>query len=219
MCRPLAFVLALTAILSLDTSPASATSGDVPASVLRLRGGVTFPSQGINSGWLAGGAIGIVMNRDVLLSVCYDHLDLAVPKGSVGRKSVDPVTFELELGREGEHRLAPRIAAGAGFYFHRMIYPAVIFSGAEYQRHRSLVAVFGMHFGVGLSIPLWKGTLMDLDYRYHQTVSGGGDGGDEVGAVSAGLRFLFPGKPADPEGYVESPARPESPMRTAYALR
>ncbi len=212
MYRPLAFVLALSTILSLDTSAASATSYGVPASVLRFRGGVTFASQGINSGWLAGGAIGVVVNRDVLLSVSYDHLDLALPKGSLERRALNPVTFELELGREGEHRLAPRIAAGAGMYFHRQIYPNLLSVDVERMRHGSLVAVFGMHFGAGLSIPLWKGTLMDLDYRYHQTVSGG-DGGDEVGAASAGLRFLFPGKPADPEGYVQSATR------SAYALR
>jgi len=152
-----------------------------------------------------------VLNREVLLSLSYDHLALNQRLWSSGRRSLDPVTVELELGRPTEHRAALRLAAGAGLYFHRDSF--IEYLPYYTQQHNSLGSTFGMHFGGGFSIPLWKRTLMDLDYRYHQTV--GRENALVISTISAGLRFLFPGREPDPEGYVRAGGREAA----AYASR
>jgi hypothetical protein len=184
--------------------------------VLRLRGGLVFPDPDYQPGpgWSAGGAIGVALNRQVLLSVTYDHLYLDSPETATRRGTLDPVTLEVELGRQGDHHFTPRVSSGMGMYFHRKDYPN--FRAVEFEptRRSSLGQWFGMNFGAGVSVPITKRTLIDFDARYHQTV-GQGSGSWVIGTASVGLRFLLPGPEPDPEGYVRSETR----STTAYAAR
>ena len=217
MIRPLAAVFALF-LISLDvTPPDSFASGQAyPPSVLRIRGGFAFPDpdhQDPGPAWSAGGSVGVVLNRNILLSLSYDHIDLDEPDGTFRRRAIDPLTLEMELGLPTAHRITPRLAAGAGPYFHddpRIVYSYYPGYAGPPQRSNVLRTSFGMHFGGGLSIPLAHRTMVDLDFRYHQTT--GGDQALVVGTATVGLRFLFPGGEPDSDGYVES--RP-----TAYAQR
>ncbi len=187
-------------------SPASAIRHTYPGPVLRLRGGILSPDQDYDPGlgWCAGGGIGLAPNRDVLLSLTYDHLYLGYRDTSGRNAALDPVELEMELGRQGGHHVTPRVAAGAGVYFRRVIYPDLRPLFSEPQRRGSLGRAFGMHFGAGVSIPLSKRTSMDFDVRYHQTA---GQDGVVIGTATAGLRFLLPGPEPDPEGYVRSRSR------------
>jgi len=195
-------------IASICSATASAADDGYPAPVLRLRGGLVFPDPDYKPGpgWSAGGSIGYAVNRAVLLSLNYDHLYLDVPDTHTRTGVLDPVTLELELGRQAVHRFTPRISAGAGLYFHRDLYPDYRVVFFEPQRRSSLSQRFGMNFGAGGSIPVWRRTLMDFDVRYHQTV-GQGSGSMVIGTASAGLRFLLPGPKPDPEGYVRTGIR------------
>jgi hypothetical protein len=145
----------------------------------------------------------------VLFSIAYDHLRIA-PSSGYPRTTVDPVTLELELGHPAEWRFTSRLAVGMGIYFRQEPRPPVFapapvpVSGAQPVLFETRVPAgqrFGTNFGAGLSIPLWKNTMMDLDARYHQTV-GAADASVVVATVTAGLRFLIPGHEPDPEGYV-----------------
>jgi opacity protein-like surface antigen len=216
MNRPLVAALALSTILSIDSTLASAGSGaGYPASVLRLRGGIAFPDPDHHdpgAAWSAGGAAGVVLNRNILLSLCYDHIDLDDPGAGFRSPAVDPVTLEIELGRPMAHGITPRIAAGGGPYFRRHRFQPSYALDAGSQTRSSLGAAnFGMHFGAGVSLPLTKRTMMDFDFRYHQTV--GREQALVVGNTTVGLRFLFPGG-SDPDGYVRNSSKPE-----AVALR
>jgi hypothetical protein len=213
MNRSLAAILALSLLSSgVSPSPAFASGDHHPGSVLRLRGGYAFPDPDLDPGpgWSAGGAVGVVLNRSVLLSLSYDHIDLDKPDNNLSRRAIDPVTVEVELLVFPLQGITPRLAAGAGPYFHdqsRFVYP---YYGASPQRVHSLEASFGMHFGGGFSIPITNRTMVDLDFRYHQTV--GREQALVVSTAGVGLRFLFPGGPADPTDYVQAK---ESPL--AYA--
>jgi opacity protein-like surface antigen len=201
--RPLAAALVLSAVLSFDTPTVSAhTSDGYPASVLRFRGGAAFPDPpgDANTGWCAGGSIGMVVNRDILVSLGYDRIAMDRRDFGSGQTSMNPVTVELELGMPTRHHFTPRLTVGMGPYFHTDTYFIYRFDGQ--QRVQTLNDSFGMHFGVGLSVPLWKRTMMDVDYRYHQTT--GGADALVAGTATVGLRFLFPGREADSEGYVLS---------------
>ena len=209
MIRPLAAVFVLSLVLLDGTPPSALGSGYAyPPSVLRIRGGFAFPDpdhQDPGPAWSAGGSVGVVLNRNILLSLSYDHIDLDEPDASFRRRAIDPLTLEVELGLPSSHRVTPRLAAGAGAYFHddpRIVYSYYPGYAGPPQRSHVLGSSFGMHFGGGLSIPLWRRTLMDLDFRYHQTT--GNDQAVVVGTATAGLRFLFPGGQADPDGYVDS---------------
>jgi len=135
-----------------------------------------------------------------LVSLSYDHIAMGETMFSGDRPSVSPVTLDLELGMPTEHHITPRIAAGVGPYFHdNVTYAYTGPYGGPPQRLHSLTSTLGAHFGVGLSIPAWKRTLVDVDYRYHQ---GSGDDNFAVGTLSAGLRYLVPIRSGDSEGYV-----------------
>src|SRR5262245_37544202 len=94
MIRPLAAVFVLS-LVSLDVVPSAVLASDqYPASVLRVRGGFAFPDpdhQDPGPAWSAGGALGVVLNRNVLLSLSYDHIDLDEPDRNFRRRAVDPV--------------------------------------------------------------------------------------------------------------------------------
>ena len=212
MNRPLVAALAISTILSIDSQLASAgSSAGYPASVLRLRGGIAFPDPDHHdpgAAWSAGGAAGVVLNRNILLSLCYDHIDLDDPSSGFRSPAVDPLTVEVELGRPMAHGVTPRIAAGGGPYFQRNRHFAYyaptgssLVSGGPFSS-----ASFGMHFGAGVSFPLTKRTMMDFDFRYHQTV--GRERALVVGNTTVGLRFLFPGGSGDPDGYVRTKTAP-----------
>lgn len=141
--------------------------------------------------------MGIVACPDLLISLSYDHIAMGRRYGYREVTSLSPVTLELEVGKPLAHRIMPRIAAGAGPYFHDVSYDAWQYDVV--RRVHLLEGAFGMHFDLGLSVPLWKHALMDFDYRYHQTV---GNDTYVVGTATAGLRFVFPGSERDPEGYV-----------------
>ncbi len=159
MIRPLAAVFALF-LISLDvTPPDSFASGQAyPPSVLRIRGGFAFPDpdhQDPGPAWSAGGSVGVVLNRNILLSLSYDHIDLDEPDGTFRRRAIDPLTLEMELGLPTAHRITPRLAAGAGPYFHddpRMVYSYYPGYAGPPQRSNVLRTSFGMHFGGGIWI-------------------------------------------------------------------
>jgi len=211
----IALVFVMLVGLGSSPQPASASGHMYPGPVLRLRGGLLYPDQDYEPGpgWSAGGAIGFALNRDVLLSLNYDHLDLGYPDPSGRKATLDPVELEMELGGQDGRHVTPRAAFGAGLYFQREKYPDFHPLLSEPQRRGSLGQTFGLHFGAGLSVPLSKRTLMDFDLRYHQTA--GHDGGVVIGTATAGLRFLLPGPQPDPEGYVRS----RDQRTTAYAAR
>ena len=144
----------------------------------------------------------------MLISLSYDHIAMHQAYGFRQVESLSPVTLELEVGKPLAHRITPRVGAGAGPYFHDVSSYVYQYDGVA--RVHSLEGAFGMHFDLGLSVPLWKHALMDFDYRYHQTV---GDRTYVVGTATAGLRFVFPGSESDPKGYVYSRETP------AYASR
>ena len=187
----------LVTLVALDLSPvfvsaaAGSTDRDLPAGVLRLRGGLVFPDHdGVpGPGWAAGGALGLVLNRNVLVSVTYDHMYLDVA-GSP--QSVDPMTIQLELGVPYQHRITARAEVGAGLYSmgstgYAILRPLRVFEGERVGSSRD--TPFGMNFGGGVSIPLWKRTMFDLDLRYHQTL---GDSHSLVmGTVGAGLSYVL----------------------------
>jgi hypothetical protein len=144
----------------------------------------------------------VVVSRSVLLSLSYDHIDLDEPDNNLSRRAIDPLTVEVELRVLPSQGITPRLAAGAGPYFHDQSRFVSHYYAASPQRVHSLEASFGMHFGGGFSIPITNRTMLDLDFRYHQTV--GREQPLVVSTAGVGLRFLFPGGPADPTDYVQA---------------
>jgi len=150
--------------------------------------------------------VGIVVNRNILISLCYDHIDLEESDLYSRRQGVDPLTVDIEVGRPGRSRFTPRITAGAGPYFQDDKNVYYIYPGST-RTQTMTSAAFGMHFGAGVSVPLTKRMMIDLDYRYHQTV--GKLDALVIGSATVGLRFLFPGHPSEEDGYVlSSESRP-----------
>jgi hypothetical protein len=187
----------LVTLVALDLSPvfvppaAGSTDREPPAGVLRIRGGLVFPDRdgAPGPGWSAGGALGLALSRSVLVSVNYDHMDLDV---SSSPKSVDPMTVQLELGVPYLHRVSPRAELGAGLYSmgsrgFAMIRPLLVLDREDARPSRD--SQFGMNFGGGVSIPLWKRTMFDLDLRYHQTM--GNSNSLVMGTVGAGLSYVL----------------------------
>ncbi len=186
----------LVTLVALDLSPAfvSPAAGDndreLPVGVLRIRGGLVFPDPDYEPGpgWSAGGALGLAVGRSVLVSVNYDHLYLDVPGNP---KSIDPMTIQLELGMPYRHGITPRVEVGAGVYSFRSGEFAIARSLGVFDREvarPSRDLPFGMNFGGGLSIPLWKRTMFDLDLRYHQTM---GSNSLVMGTAGAGLSYVL----------------------------
>ncbi|HEY3156947.1 MAG TPA: hypothetical protein VGK76_10060 [Candidatus Eisenbacteria bacterium] len=186
----------LVTLVALNLSPtfvslaAGSTDRELPVGVLRLRGGLVFPDpDGVpGPGWSAGGALGLALSRNVLVSVNYDHLYLDVA-GSP--QSVDPMTIQLEFGVPYQHRITPRAEVGAGLYSmgstgYAIPRPLRVFVGEEVRSSRDVP--FGMNFGGGASIRLWNRTMFDVDLRYHQTM---GSDALIMGTVGAGLSYVL----------------------------
>jgi opacity protein-like surface antigen len=170
----LAFLAALL-IVPLFASPGTASAGssaDSPRTILRLRGGAAFKTDGRDEvGWVAGGAIGYAVHPNVLVSLNLDRVHV----NSFGT-SVHPALLQFEFGAPLSRRFAPRFEIGAGVYARTvrgLIYQPVPLGGGLTDR---LVAggpssssyPFGLMIGGGISAAMTGNARLDLDARYHQ---------------------------------------------------
>jgi len=190
-CSLLVTLVAWNASPVFASPSAGGTDRDLPAGVLRIRGGLVFPDPdgAPGPGWSAGGALGLVLSRSVLVSLNYDHVDL---DAAGSPKSVDPMTVQVELGMPYRHRITPRAEVGAGLYNlgssgYANIRPLRVFGGEDIRQSYN---EFGMNFGGGVSVPLWGRTMFDVDLRYHQTMGGGVS--LVMGTAGAGLSYVLP---------------------------
>lgn len=178
-------------VVLLVTPAAASTNPKSGEGFLRLRGGIVFPDpdRDPGPGWLAGGALGLPLNQNVVLSMNYDHVDLDTP-GDM--RSVNPLTAQLELGAPTRGGIVPRVSLGAGFYDikvrDRVTFVPVGGFVNEYRSPRNVP--FGMSVGGGVSIPLSARTMFDLDLRYHQTM---GFNTLVMGTVGAGISYKLGG--------------------------
>jgi opacity protein-like surface antigen len=185
------FLVSLLAVVSLpillflsnahaSASHASATSdGAQGRAILRLHGGTVYadPDPGTGPGWLAGGAVGMGIARNVVVTANYDHFH--VDQGDGQRVDIDPVTVQLEIAKPFQRWISPRLEVGGGVYVRSRPPNPVVFptgpvplepggSSAFQEYGRRTDSPFGINMGGGLSFLLSRNVMLDLGARYHQ---------------------------------------------------
>ena len=173
MNRPLVAILTLSLILSLG-STRQAFAKPLPdgargRGIFRLQGGTLFRDRGYTDGdgWVAGGALGFGVTRDLLVMASMEHIEVDISQPY--RESFQPVTLQLQMGAPFQHRITPRVDLGAGIYLrardHFQSYPYY------YDPHGLglTTAPFGMNFGGGLSFLVGRTVMLDVGVRRHES--------------------------------------------------
>jgi len=172
MYRPLAAILALVAIAS---TPVDSKASPEPAfmegqSILSLRVGASN-TRGEGTGWMAGGGLGVGLNRAMLLAMDLSH---AEPNHEIQRH-ISFWTLQLEVGAPFQHRISPRLGAGVGVYRTKGMQsytldfdPSPLQEGASPPTFK--ITQFGFSAGLGLSLQVTNHILLDFEAREHRTL-------------------------------------------------
>jgi hypothetical protein len=210
--RPLAAVLTVSFVYFLVPGSQAWCSDDSFApnsqnkAIFRIHGGTTYsdPQSGSGPGWLAGGAVGLGVARDVYLLFGFDHL--AVRRRGLRHDDIGAVTAQFELSKPFQGWIEPRLNMGAGVYVRSIDPGYYTYSSFEYIHGLPYTdAPFGINIGGGASVRLSKTVLFDLDGRYHQT-TGIESTKSLLTSITAGLTFAIGKQIPEPDGWVDSGA-------------
>jgi len=170
--RPLAAILAIVATIC---TPASGRCSPEPAytpgqPIVSVRGGASN-TRGEGVGWMAGGALGIGLNRAMLLAMDFSH---AEPNHEIPRH-ISFWTLQLEAAAPFQHRISPRLGAGVGVYRTKgMPSYTVDFDPVPSQEGVTTptfkTTQFGFNAGLGLSLKVTSHVLLDFEAREHRTL-------------------------------------------------
>ena len=188
----LGLILSAAAFSSTRYSYASpAPDGVRGRAVFRLEGGTLFRGGNTDgAGWLAGGAVGFGVARDLLVIASIEHI--AVRISDPYTESFQPMTIQLEMGAPFQHRITPRVDVGAGIYLRARDHFAPSYYYYDPHGLGLSTAPFGMTFGAGLSFLVAPTVMLDVGVRRHESF----DSNESWGMTSAGagLTFAFGGE-------------------------
>ena len=192
MNRPLVAIFALSFVLCVG-SPSNVFGKPLPdgargRGVFRLQGGTLFRDNGYSQGdgWVAGGAFGFGVTRDLLVMAAVEHIDVNISQPY--RESFQPVTLQFQLGAPFQHRISPRVDLGGGLYLRtrdRVFYGTYPY---PYITPRT-TAPFGLNFGGGLSFLLARTVMLDVGVRRHESFDPNESWG--MTTATAGMTFAL----------------------------
>ena len=192
MNRPLVAILTLSLVLctglSRNAFARSLPDGARGRAIFRLQGGTLFRDRGYSDGdgWVAGGAFGFGVTRDLLVMGAMEHIGVNISQPY--RESFQPVTLQFQLGAPFQHRIAPRVELGGGVYLRtrdRVFYGTYPY---PYVAPRTS-APFGMNFGGGLSFLLARAVSLNLGVRRHESFNPNESWG--MTTATAGMTFAL----------------------------
>ena len=136
---------------------------------------------------MVGGAVGHFVGRKLLFTLNYDHIHMTSRAPTMS--TVRPVTAQVELGMPWKRGIRPRLGLGAGVYLRNGVQNSGlrVFTVIPVEYMRTSSQPFGLNVGGGLSAPLSKNTLLDLDIRFHQI----SDLSSIMGIAGLGISYMW----------------------------